>query len=338
MKEIDVRIMAVDGSYLNHRLRGRIEETHISWVILSKDYAFKIKKPLKLDFLDFSTLGLRKKNCEKELDLNRRFSSIYLAVLPIRFVNKKWVIGESPKGPVSEYCVQMKKMQVSKRLDNMFHLQKVKAKSIKSLAMQIASFHHKAMKTFNRFEIQKHREIFNEISTIIPTVKEHIDTHHANIVLKAIRWSDRFLKHYGDRIQTRITNGFQRDVHGDLHCGNIFLYSKPVLFDCIEFNDQFRQIDVLYELAFLCMDFERFHQKHLSQAFLQAYGQYFSAFQVNEDYTLFIYFKSLRANIRAKVHALQFEQTENQKEAALQLSEVQKYLELMNSYINQVPL
>jgi aminoglycoside phosphotransferase family enzyme len=134
-------------------------------------------------------------------------------------------------------------------------------------------------------------------------------------------------------MQQRIDHGLKRDIHGDLHSGNIFLYRKPVLFDCIEFNDEFRQIDVLYEIAFLYMDFERFHHKPLAGAFLKEYTRHFPAFKEREDHLIFTYFKCLRANIRAKVHAMQLNHREYKKRSAFHFSETGKYLSLMNEYM-----
>lgn len=122
-------------------------------------------------------------------------------------------------------------------------------------------------------------------------------------------------------------------MHGDLHSGNIFLYRKPVLFDCIEFNDEYRQIDVLYEIAFLCMDIEAFHQKHLVKYFLLEYKKHFQCFETKEDEILFTYFKCLRANIRAKVHAMSAGQADTSDELAFHANETKKYLFLMKDYM-----
>ena len=325
--------MALRGIYQNTPLNGKVEETHISWVILTKNYAFKIKKPIKLGFLDFSTVELRKQLCEKELRLNSRFSHIYLAVLPIRFVHNQWIIGGDHDAAIVDYCVVMRRMALSKRLDNLLRKRDATKKSIRALADQIATFHNKAERIFTPFEIEKARSTFNDIGSIIEFATGNIDAQFGEVIKRAIGWSDSFLQKHGKRIQERIDHGLKRDIHGDLHCGNIFLYSKPVLFDCIEFNDQFRQIDVLYEMAFLCMDLERFRRKHLSEIVLNEYTRHFSAFQQKEDHCLFVYFKSLRANIRAKVHALQCDETESEAEASFHISETRGYLGLMNEYM-----
>lgn len=103
--------------FKNKRLGGKVEETHILWVILTRKNAFKIKKPLKLPFLDFSTLELRRKFCEREVELNSRFTDIYLSVLPVRLIDDQWSIG-GEGGKLVDYAVSMKRMALTKRMDN----------------------------------------------------------------------------------------------------------------------------------------------------------------------------------------------------------------------------
>ncbi len=146
MSENEVKILASGGRYGNHMLQGRIEETHISWVILTKKYAFKIKKPLKLSFLDFSTLRKRKTFCHKELQLNRRFSPIYLNVSPVLRNNGMWMIGQG-EGKIVDYAVVMKRLDVTKRMDKFLREKKVRRDHIMSLAKLIASFHSEAAVT-----------------------------------------------------------------------------------------------------------------------------------------------------------------------------------------------
>lgn len=124
-----------------------------------------------------------------------------------------------------------------------------------------------------------------------------------------------------------------RDVHGDLHSGNIFLYREPVLFDCIEFNDQYRQIDVLYEIAFLCMELEFFGKKSLSAYLLKQYLKRFPCVESPEDKKIFTYYKCLRANVRAKVIALHLRQTRSPIERQQQKTILKKYLEMIRIYI-----
>jgi uncharacterized protein len=335
MKESDIKELAVNGFFNNKPLKGNIVETHISWVILTRKYAFKIKKPLKLSFLDFSTLTLRKKYCERELALNSRFSDIYLSVLPVCLQKDVWTIGNSG-GQLVDYAVVMKRMASVKRMDNLLRHNKVDNALMEALASKIVSFHKKAKKIFIPYDPSVLCNIFNDIYANRDFVLKQLGHPFAKIIDQSILWSDNFLAAHAHRIEQRIEQGFKRDVHGDLHSGNIFLYKKPVLFDCIEFNDAFRQIDIMDEIAFLCMDLDAFQHTQLGEYFLSAYKSKIACFEVAEDDALFIYFKCLRANIRAKVHILSAINARTNKELRTQLAETRNYLSLMKAYVGSL--
>lgn len=331
MRQNEIEALAMHGKYKDGLIRGKIEETHISWVILTRKNAFKIKKPLTLSFLDFSTLELRRKYCEREVQLNSRFSNIYLYVLPVRVKSNSWMIG-GESGELQDYAVVMKRMAVAKRMDNLLTLKKVTKELIKALAIEIASFHARAEKIFSTFNADSTRGMFNDIATIKNFVLTELGVEFSNLIEYSMEWSRNFLHTHSNRLQRRVELGFKRDVHGDLHAGNIFLYRKPILFDCIEFNDEYRQIDVLYEVAFLCMDLEAFGQERLSEYFFTQYTKNFHVAEEHTDKHIFTYFKCLRANIRAKVHAVQATQSVTGEEHAHHLTEVCKYLLLMKRY------
>jgi len=125
-------------------------------------------------------------------------------------------------------------------------------------------------------------------------------------------------------------------LHGDLHARNIFLFPSPQAFDCIEFNDDFRRIDILNEVPFLCMDLNAFGRTDMSYLFLNCYNHFFPAMTTEEDRRLFIYYKSYRSNIRAKVNSLRARDVKNDAQRKLILSEADKYLRLMENYLKQL--
>ena len=127
--------------------------------------------------------------------------------------------------------------------------------------------------------------------------------------------------------------GYIRDVHGDLHTGNVFLYRDPVLFDCIEFNDDMRRIDILDEVAFLCMDLESYGRSDLSDQFYKDYVE-FSGIPVTKDTDIvFRYFKLYRANIRAKVAMIVAQKGVEKKSNASAKSNVDRYIKLIRTYL-----
>jgi aminoglycoside phosphotransferase family enzyme len=121
---------------------------------------------------------------------------------------------------------------------------------------------------------------FNDIASIRPFLVKHSSTQNLEVIDKAIAVSDAFISQYAGRIRERGRLGFIRDIHGDLHSGNIFIDDKPIIFDCIECNDAFRQIDVLSDIAFLCMDLEAFGHDALCEIFLSVYCDRFLPFKL----------------------------------------------------------
>lgn len=334
MNDDEVRQLASKGFFDHKRISGKVETTHISWVILASKYAFKIKKPVKLSFLDFSTLELRKEYCERELLLNSRLSGIYLEVAPVRLVDGVWIVG-GDEGDVHDYCVVMKRMATGKRMDNRLRAGEVTRSMIQKLAEVIAGFHNNAARIDTPFEVTVLGQTFNDIDSVKPFVVQKMGRDYGDIIDKSIAASDTFLHRHAVRLKQRSDLGFRRDLHGDLHSGNIFLYKKPVVFDCIEFNDQYRQIDVLYETAFLCMDLEAFGRRDLAEHFLTVYQKYFPCFQTMEDELLFVYFKSLRANIRAKVHAVAAEQAQTDDQLVVNRKKAERYMKMLAQYVSE---
>lgn len=334
MKETQIRALAEAGIHFGKQLHGTLEETHISWIVLTRRFAFKIKKPLKFSFLDYSSLAKRKKFCKKELALNRRFSDIYLSVVPIRFQHGVWRLGRGP-GKIVDYAVQMKRMDSSRRMDLVLQARKVTPANIMALSKSISSFHERARIIDAPFNLEFSRKAFNDIRVIRSFVSKAFPEKYSSLVNRSIVWSDKFLRRHKERFQRRVLAGFKRDVHGDLHSGNIFLYQHPVIFDCIEFNDTYRQIDVLDEIAFFCMDLEALSQKRLSEKFMNEYSRRLSCFQQAEDKRIFNYFKCYRANVRAKVHALAAKQERDPILFSNHARWVRKYLRLMAVYMRQ---
>ncbi|MFD2202493.1 hypothetical protein [Shivajiella indica] len=328
MERIEVNELAKTGLFQGNPIDGGVVETNISWVILSKLFAFKIKRPVKLSFLDYSDLQKRKQNCERELVLNSRYSSIYLEVLPIRYFENSWVIGEG-QGKIKDYAVCMKKLRNSKKMDEMLKKDLVQYSDIRNLATVLANFHKKAEKVRKPFDLGQAKNTFNDLESVRKFVQEECGVQTAQKIDSSIVWSNDFLEKHLQRFEKRAADGWARDLHGDLHSGNIFLYKDPIIFDCIEFNDSFRQIDLLYEIGFLCMDLENFGRADLSEEFLSFYSKSLNCFEENEDMELFKYFKALRANVRAKVYFLN-------AQSDIDPISKNKHLEMAKSYLYQL--
>lgn len=326
-----IRQIIEDAAFPDTAGDVQLFETHISWVILSDRFAFKIKKPMRYSFLNFSTLSRRKFFCEEELRLNRRLTEeVYLAVLPVREQNDRYGIGSAGKGRICDYAVQMKRLDNRMRMDTLLAGNDIQADRLEALALQLARFHQHAEPSKAPIT---HRLLFADFADITKVIDKNALTPantFENTVEKAVDFAKSFLSRHLKRLKARKKEGFFVDGHGDLHCRNIFLYDTPVVFDCIEFNARLRQIDVLSEIAFLCMDLEVNRRADLSEAFLQKYLAHFDIMPAEEDYRIFQYFKLYRANVRFKVYSLKAMQGEKQP------AEVYRYAELMKTYLTNL--
>ncbi|MEO9870613.1 hypothetical protein [Ekhidna sp.] len=307
-------------------------ETHISWIVLTEEFAYKFKKPIRYSFLNYFKLARRKYYCEREVELNSRYSDIYLGVVPIyKSEGKIQFKGDE----LIDYGVKMKKINSDFQMDHMIENNLATSKAIGKLAKTIAQFHHDADVTRTNFSVRDACQKFNDIYTIKNFLYQELGLKAEQQINDAILESNHYLNSNIDLFNNRVRYGFVRDVHGDLHSKNIFLLNEPILFDCIEFNDDFRQIDVLDEIAFLCMDLEAREREDLSKNFTTAYLNTFPIISSVKEERLFAYYKCYRANVRAKVNALRAKQAENTQEKHRLLQEVSKYLDLMTKYVSQ---
>ncbi|WP_289644980.1 hypothetical protein [Maribacter aestuarii] len=310
----------------------QLVETHISWVILCDRFVYKIKRPIKYSFLDFSTLELRKHFCERELELNQRMSTdMYQEVLPIYESNEVYTIGGDGDALV-DYALKMRKLDSQRQMDVLVAKNKVSTADIKNLAQRIAIFHKTTNIIFKK-NVLDVKEKFNALSEEKEFLTEHLNENIGNRIDIAIQISNAFLDQNKALLDERLKNGFFRDCHGDLHTRNIFLLPEPQPFDCIEFNDDYRQIDVLNEVAFLCMDLDAWGRKDLSDMFIEQYNKVFPTIRNEAEYQLFVYFKSYRANVRAKVNSLRAKSASDKASKMRALAELEKYLKLMESYV-----
>lgn len=324
MKTDDVQKLADEGLYLGRRIGGRLLETHISWVILTDKWAFKIKKPVKLSFLDYSTLESRGHFCNEEILLNSRFSSIYIRCCPITWMGGNWVM-DGKRGTVHDYAVLMKRLPDAYRMDKMLQEGKGSEMLMNQLAKKIALFHRKQAAEDMPFDLIKAKGLFNDI--LNPAIRH--TSSQRKFLERAVHWSNAFLEAHRERFSERVRLGWVRDLHGDLHAGNVFLTNPPVLFDCIEFSKPIRTIDLLYEVAFLCMDLERYGKADWATLFLATYLHRVPVLDSERDGPIFNYYKCLRANVRAKVLGL------DPSDSAEKQEQQNAYLRLMERYMQQ---
>lgn len=276
----------------------QVIETHISWVVCTGTFAYKIKKPVNLGFLDFSTLENRRFYCHEELRLNRILApQLYLDVVSITgTVGQPHMDGQ---GTPIEYAVKLRQFDPACQFDNLLKDGQLAAHHIDDVVETLVLFHANTERLnddrsgFADSVHQPVRENYHQALSreLSPDLQQRL--------LRLRDWHDAEFSRLRSTIENRLTNGFIRECHGDLHLGNIVYYEKQVLlFDRLEFDPQLRFIDVINEIAFLLMDLEAHGQQELGHRFisrwLQHSGDYAGLYLLN-------YYKCYRSMVRAKV-------------------------------------
>ena len=310
---------------------GKIEltQTHISFVFLTRNFVYKVKKAVNLGFLDFTTLEKRRFFCEKELELNRRLCrDMYIDVVPI---NKSNVIKIKGEGETVEYAVKMKRMPQEKMMSRLLEENKVDSKFIDEIAKIIAEFHSKA-------ETNKRISEFGSLKIIETNWKENFDQTR-EFVGKTISTEDftlirerieHFMKNNVSFFEKRMKGGRVRDCHGDIHSGNIFVTDRIYIFDAIEFNERFRYSDVASDVAFLAMDLDFKRRTDLSNFFVERYVEYSEDQRLTK---LLPFYKCYRAYVRGKVVSFKLKDPNvggEEKRAAMK--EAKAYFKLASTY------
>lgn len=336
MKTEDIQSMIARGLLPDADELASLIQTHASWVILDGRYAYKIKKPVRFSFLDFSTAELREKYCREELRLNRRLApEMYLDVLPV-VVGRDgfYQITHDSGKPAADYAVWMNRMDEQRQMDLLLSKNLVSEEDMAPLAQLLATFHQKhRLPDMPPYQPGDYQQDFDDLFGLSPVLEKWLGKKAAARVTAMKTPLHAFLKAHEAQITQRARGGFWVDGHGDLHARNIFLLpTGPVVFDCIEFNAHFRLLDVLNELAFLCMDLQAKGHAELADAFMEYYIREWNCMASPEDIRLFHYFKAYRANVRLKIDLLQMEQA---PEAQLQ-SDMARYLEVMLNECSQL--
>ena len=309
----------------------QLVQTQMSLLFLTGDHVYKVKKPVDLGYLDYTTLEKRKLFCDQELKLNRRLSpDVYLEVVPIVQRSDKILLGGN--GDIIEYAVKMRQLPAERMMDVLLSKNQVSEEMVREVAEKVAGFHQHA-------ETNEEISSYGRLSTILTNTEENFVQTEKYIGVsispkqyQGIKaYTDAFTEQNASLFEKRVKEGKIRDCHGDLHSAHICFINGISIYDCIEFNDRFRYCDVAAEVAFLAMDLDYYGHPGLSKDFTDGYVK---TSKDNELLKLLNFYKCYRAYVRGKVGSFKLDDPlipEEEKTKAI--ATARRYFELAESYI-----
>ncbi len=314
----------------------RLIETHISWLLLTGTFAYKIKKPVDLGFVDFQSLDRRRFFCEEEIRLNGRLApDLYLNVATVTGSLQQPEIDGS--GPVFDYAVRMQQFRDDQLLSRLAAESRLTTSHVDQLADQVSRFHCHidAAPTSSR-----HSQIENVITAALANfrpVKESCDPGLQNSVAALEEWTKQEFDRLSSVFQERADAGRIRECHGDMHLGNIYVdpSGQVVVFDGIEFSERLRWIDVVSEVAFTMMDLLDRGYPHLAWRYVNRWLETTGDFN---GLTVLRFYLVYRALVRAKVNLIRAHQTDvegDQQQTLVQ--DAEGYIRLATGFLHPSP-
>lgn len=312
------------GAFGDPALPIRLVETHISIIVLGASRAWKFKKPVDLGFVDFSTLARRREACEAEVRLNARLSpELYHGVV---------CVGGTPEHPrlngepAIEYCVAMQRFAADAELPNALKAGRIDANAMRGLAAELAAFHAGAERPGPEWDpaqaLGQHSADNFDALRRLPLFAAHGTT-----LAQLESWTRERLSALAPLLDARHHQGRVRLGHGDLHAGNMIWSGGRIrVFDCIEFSESLRTLDVLDEIGFALMDLEQRGHAGLAAVLLDAYLEHTGDY---DGVALLPLFCSYRALVRAKVTGLSAAGSQDDGDAAT----AKAYVSLAESYM-----
>jgi aminoglycoside phosphotransferase family enzyme/predicted kinase len=306
-------------------------QTHVSWIFLAGEFAYKVKKPVDFGFLNFTTLDRRRFYCQEEVRLNRRLCpEIYLDVVPLR---------ECPSGVcfhgdgrIVDYGVKMVRLPAERMADRLLARGELTGADVIRIARTVAGFHRTAERGGEIDSYGSLEAIRRNWEENLRHLEEFAGMTISRKDLRLLqRWGDRFLADKAGLFADRIENGFIRDCDGDIHLENICITDRVCIFDCIEFNNRFRYSDTAADIAFLLMDLESRGRKDLADIFLD---EYLEASGDNGCRELLPFYQVSRAVVRGKVESLRLhDATMSAAEKRAAGERAARYLRLARGYL-----
>lgn len=287
----------LDPAFYPHPVQEPLQliQTHVSYVILTGEYAYKIKKPVNFGFLDYSTIEQRRHFCEEELRLNRLGAAeLYLDVLPVT------AAGINGEGEAIEYVVKMRQFPQDTLLMAMFERGELAEEQVVELAKTIARFHAKTATSDYIRSFGKVEQVREAIDQNYEQTEKYIGIAQTQAQFDGCRdYTDRLFAEHADWFDRRIAQDKIRECHGDIHLNNIAYWKNQLLlFDCIEFNEPFRFVDVMFDIAYIVRDLDSGNRSDLTTLFLNTYLEQTGDW---EGLQVLPFYVNRQAYVRAKI-------------------------------------
>jgi len=326
-----IRALLDPKTYPNNPESVRLVQTQMSLLFLTGDYVYKVKKPVDLGYLDYSTLEKRRFFCYQELKLNKRLSpDVYLEVVPLVRQSGKLLLGGD--GEVVEYAVKMRQLPEERMMDVLLSKNEVSKEMAQRVAEKVAVFHQWAETSIDISSYGSLDAVLTNTEENFVQTEEYIGVSISKRQYEAIRaFTNGFTERNAWLFEKRVREGKIRDCHGDLHSSHVCFVNGVCIYDCIEFNDRFRYCDVAAEVAFLAMDLDYHGRPDLSKHFTNSYVK---VTQDEELLKLLDFYKCYRAYVRGKVGSFKLDDPLiPEEEKAKDLATARRYFELAESYI-----
>jgi len=281
---------------------ARVEsiQTHMSWVFLADGWAYKLKKPVRRDFLDFSTPEARRRDCEAEVRLNRRLApDVYLGVVPLtRDATGRLALEGA--GEAIDWLVKMRRLPAARMLDRVLASGTAGPEVARRVAEMLAGF-HRGLATVEITPEAYRRRLAHDVAACRDELERSDYGIHPDEARSPTRALAEFLGARAAEFDRRVTDGRIVEGHGDLRPEHVCLIEPPVVIDCLAFNRDFRILDGLDEIAYLAMECERLGHRAFAAQLVAAYR---AAAREDAPEALVDFYCAYRALVRAKIAAL----------------------------------
>ena len=301
-----VRFLQRPESYPERPARIETRKSHMSWVFLTRDHAYKLKKPVRLSYLDFGTIEARRQDCEAEVRLNRRFApNVYLDTVALTLdASGRLQLGGD--GAICDWLVKMVRLLSERTLEARIARQAVDEDEVREAIRLLARVYRRAAPIAMTPEAYRRRftaDIDENLAELtradfaLPTDLPH-----------SLAASQRaFVERRGELLDARARDGRIVEAHGDLRPEHIYLGDPPIIMDCLEFNRELRLLDPADELAYLAVECRRLGAPHLGDVAFDAYREVTGDAPPSE---LIGFYASFRAMLRAKLAVWHLEDAE----------------------------